>query len=347
MEHLQWGTSVAVAESLEASAMSVEEPKPYHKMTTTEYKELGKKTFQNFSQDNVPRLAAAFSFYAMLSLAPFLVLAVLVASYFFGGEQEAQQRLITTMNEAMGPEGSEFIVTLLENAREPGASIPALLISLGVMFFAASNLFLQLRESAIAIWGLPPKYRGFKQLIWQRITAFIMVLVAGAILIGWMILDSWLTYMARAGEFGWWWQVVNFVLTILFLSGIFMLAFRMLPRGYLKWSDVWVPGAVTAVGFAILKWALGLYFANADIGSAYGPAGALIIVMLWFYYTSILFFFGIELSYAYAHLHGSQMDRTETRDERSGNPMPGRSDADEPEEDEEEAAKKRRAYYMR
>jgi membrane protein len=103
------------------------------------------------------------------------------------------------------------------------------------------------------------------------------------------------------------WRLISFLASVAFLTGIFGITFKSLPRRMVSWRDVWFPAFVTAVGFGISKYLLGLYFGLGHIGTAYGPAGALIVILLWFYYSSQIFFFGAELVFAYAYECGSHM----------------------------------------
>jgi membrane protein len=273
-------------------------------------KDLATKTFANFSEDNVPRLAAAFSFYAVLSLAPLLVLAVVIASAVLG-EGGARESVLSQAQGLLGKEGRSLVEGFLESSSGKGTGIIATISSLVVTFFSASNLFLQLMDAVNAMWGIKQTGPMFKNLILSRIGAFLAVLVFGAIVLGWVALDSWLHWIERhtTGFTGW--PVVSAVVSVLFLTGVFAVSFKKLPAGHLAWHDVWLPAFITAVLVAIAKAVLGFYFARAGGAGAPGVAGALVVVLLWIYYTSQIFFFGFELTYTYAHNYGSRQEKNE------------------------------------
>lgn len=275
-----------------------------HRRDFESFKTLLAKTYENWSNDNIPRLAAAFSFYAVLSLAPVLVLAVVGAGYFYG-EGAARTRLLSEVGSAVGPQGRSLVAELIDNSNKPGASAIATILSLMVTFFSASNLFIALQESVNAIWGIQQKISLVKGLILTRITAFLSVMFFGLVVLGWLTLDSWLGWLARHTEGFQGWQVVSFMVTILFLSLVFAVSFKQLPRNRLQWSDVWPGAFVTALGFGVSKLLLSFYFAYANVSAAYGSAGALVVILLWIYYSSQIFFFGVELTYTYAHTRGS------------------------------------------
>jgi len=275
-------------------------------------RELFTKTFANWSEDNVPRLAAAFSFYAVLSLAPLLVLAVVAAGLFYG-QGEAQTELLRQAQGAVGRQGASLLKELIENANKPGATAIATIFSLVVTFFSASNLFIQLNEAVNAIWGIKQEGSMFRNLILSRVAAFLGVVVFGLVVLGWLTLDAWLQWLHRnTGELAGaeqvsvtLWKFLSFAVTLLVLTGAFGVSFKGLPKGRVQWSDVWLPAFVTALGFAVSKLLLSYYFGFAGVATAYGSAGALVVILLWIYYTSQIYFFGVEMVYTYSHTRGS------------------------------------------
>lgn len=280
------------------------------KMSSGSFKELGGRVFANWSEDAVPRLAASFSFYAILSLAPLLILAIAAASTFIG-EEAARKALLDQVGSAIGKEGRGLIETLVEKTFKPGATTIATILSLIVTFFSASGLFMQLSDTVNAIWGIPAdkKTPFFKSLILTRVFAFAAVLVFGIITLGWLAIDFWLQWLERksggADRFAGW-PVISTIISIVFLSVVFAISYKQIPRAHAAWRDVWLGAAVAAVGVGIAKYALGLYFKYADVAGAFGPAGALVLILLWIYYTSQIYFFGAEIVYSYAHTFGSR-----------------------------------------
>lgn len=276
-------------------------------MRLTEVRDLIQTTATRWSEDNVPRLAAAFSFYAVLSLAPVLVFAVVAAGYFLG-QADTQAEVLKQVQSAVGTGGREFVESLIKQANKPATSVIASLLSLVVTFFSASNLFLQLNDSVNAIWGIKTEGPFLKNLFATRLAAFLGVAFFGLIVLGWVALDSWLQWLNRQmpGIPGW--TYLSSIVTVVFLTFVFAGAFKALPKNTVEWKDTIVPAIVTAIGIAVAKFALTLYFGYAAVSEAYGSAGALVIILLWIYYTSQIFFFGIEMTYVYAHQSGSKQD---------------------------------------
>ena len=268
------------------------------------------KTFANWSQDNVPRLAAAFSFYAVLSIAPVLVLAVTVASIILTNVN-VQEQLFRTVKDFAG--GSESVVQLLKdlikNAQKGGTGTIATIISFLVTFFSASNLFLQLQDTVNTIWGIQQRGPMIKQFITTRILAFVAVAVFGALMIAWLGLDSWLSWVARhtpGFDIG---PLLSLVGAAAFFTLALGIAYKGMPKGRVAWRDVWPGAGIAATGIALSKLAFSAYFAYANVAAAYGAAGSLVVLLLWIYYTSQIFFFGLEVTYTYAKEFGSLKGR--------------------------------------
>jgi len=249
-----------------------------------------------WSSDNVPRLSAAVSFYAVLSLAPFLIVGTVIAVYFIGANPHNHSTLIGQARETLGSQSADMFEHIVVNAQERrGASVLASLMSFVVMFFSASNLFLQFDDAIQSIWGVRKTGSMVRLFLRSRLTAFASVIVFGVGLITWLYLDARMAYLAketvdfRAG------RVISFLSTLLVLSIACSFSMKRLAAIKLPWSDV-LPGALLAAfSISIAKYLLSLYFANSGVGNVYGPAGALVVILLWIYYCAQIYFFGLEL----------------------------------------------------
>ncbi len=179
-----------------------------------------------------------------------------------------------------------------------------------VSLYGASGLFEQLRDSVNAIWGVKPLARGIRQIVLSKLTAFLGVLVGGAMIVAWVLFDAWLHYVRHhysltlPFQFPVW-QVASFIGTCALTTPAFALTFKLLPCKELRWRDVWLPAVITGLLFAIGKFVLGWYLSLSTSNASYGTAAALIVILLWAYYSSQIFFFGVELSEQYATQYGS------------------------------------------
>ncbi|HEY0866028.1 MAG TPA: YihY/virulence factor BrkB family protein [Fimbriimonas sp.] len=273
-------------------------------LTTAQLRTLFQKTLINWGEDKVPRLAAAFSFYAMLSLAPLLVIAVVAGSIIMG-KTRAETHLMKAAEDYLGEQAQPLMKALLSQVANTGVTTVAGILALLVTVYGASNLFLQLEESVNSIWGVKAKGPVFRNMVVQRLASFLMVLIFGLVAIAWLILDSWLGWLSRFAH-GWGgWKYVSLGISAVFLAGVFACAYKWLPKKMVAWSDVWIAAAVAGFGTAVSKLLLAYYFEVATVSAAYGSAGALVVILLWIYYTSMIFFFGFEVTNTYAYEFGS------------------------------------------
>jgi len=100
-------------------------------------------------------------------------------------------------------------------------------------------------------------------------------------------------------------QIVNFIVSFGVITLLFAMIYRILPDVEIAWSDVFIGAVVTSLLFAIGKFLIGLYLGNSSVGSAYGAAGSLVIILIWVYYSAQILFFGAEFTRVYAEKYGS------------------------------------------
>lgn len=276
--------------------------RPKFRFTLGNLKDLLVKAGAKWSEDNVSRLSAAFSFYAILSLSPLLIFAVTLGGFFLAS---AQQDLLYEAQGFVGQKGAAFLHTLIQHTNSAGAGVVATITSILVAFFGASNLFLQLDMTMNAIWKIQSRQSLLHSIVKTRVLAFLGVLAFGALVVGWLLLDWWLSWLSHhtAGRMSW--PIVSFAGSCLVLTVGFGFSFRSLPANKLQWEDVWPAAILTTIGFELSKSILNLYFLYAGVSAAYGVAGALVLILLWIYYTSQIYFFGAEFAYVWAHEYGS------------------------------------------
>ena len=254
--------------------------------------------------DNVPRLGAAVSFYTLLSLAPVIVIAVALAAGVYG-EEAAQGRLASEIQDMAGPEVARTIQEFIQGAYQPRTGVIATLLGLTTLVFGASSIFVELHEALNTIWHVsPPADRTNAatviHLIRDRFYSFATVLGIGFLLLVSLVLNVWMTAMKIAVP-----RAATFMILYLVTAVLFAALYKILPDVRLKWSDV-APGAmITALLFIIGKQSMALYFAHATFGT-YSAAGSPIVVLLWVYCSAQLFFWGAEFSKVYQKTVGSQ-----------------------------------------
>ena len=267
-----------------------------------------KTTWQEWNEDEASQLAAALSYYTAVSVAPLLVLVVVIAGLFLG-QEAAQGQLITQLRAGMGTEGAQFLETVLQNADQPTLAGAAGILSFLTLLWGSTNVFAQLQNSLNKIWNVERKPgAGIWATLRSRLLSFTMVLGVAFLLLVSLVVSSLLIVFVDWGHgllpgADWVWQVVNFLISFVVITLLFAAIFKVLPDVAIAWRDVWLGAAVTALLFTIGKYLLGLYLANA--GSAYGAVGSLVVFLIWVFYSAQILFMGAEFTQVYARRYGS------------------------------------------
>ena len=264
---------------------------------------------KDWDEDNASRLAAALAYYALLSVAPLVVVAVAVAGLVFGREAASNQ-IAEEIGSVVGPEAARAIETLLAHAKQPASGIVSTLVGTVVLFFGASGVFNELNSALNSIWEVAPKPgEGARGFLRHRFLAFAMVLAVAFLLLVSLVLSAgvsaighfFATYLP-GGETSW--QLANFVFGVAMSTGLFALIYKFVPDVEVAWRDLWVGAFVTALLFSIGKSLLGLYIGKTAPASAYGAAGSLVALVIWVYYSAQVVFFGAEFTQVYAKRFG-------------------------------------------
>jgi len=261
-------------------------------------------------EDKASRLGAALAYYTVFSLAPLLVIVIAVAGFFFGPEA-AQGQIAGQIRSVVGEEGAQAVQDMIKHAQHPGASALASAVGVVILLCGAAGLFGQLQDALNTIWEIQPKPgRGVWGFIRDRFLSFSMVLGTCFLLLVSLVISAALA--ALGSLFGEWQasvvgQAVNFVVSFAVITGLFAMIFRFLPDAKIAWRDVWLGAVVTSLLFSVGKFAIGLYLGHSSVGSAYGAAGSLAVLLVWIYYSAQIFLFGGELTKAFADHFGSRI----------------------------------------
>jgi membrane protein len=269
--------------------------------------QLLKTTWKVWREDEATVLAAALAYFTAVSIAPMLVLIVVIAGFFLGRET-AQEQLLAQLGTVVGSQGLQFLAMVLQGAAEPTLASAAGVLSFLLLLWGSTNVFTQLQNSLNKIWKVKRESAGARAAIGSRLLAFAMVLGVAFLLLVSLVLSAVLTAFVRWGSnllpgSEWIWQASNLVLTFLVSTLLFGAIFKVLPNARLAWRDVLLGAAVTALLFVVGNYLLSFYLANA--GSAYGAVGSLAVFLLWVFYSAQIFFFGAEFARVYSQRYGS------------------------------------------
>ena len=264
-------------------------------------------------EDQASTLGAALAYYTVFSLAPLLIIAIAMAGLVFG-QEAAQGQIFEQLRGLLGEASAKAMQDMVQDANaKPATGVVATLIGVVTLLFGASGVFGQLQTSLNAIWDVEPKPgRGILGLVRDRILSFGFILVVGFLLLVSLLLTAavalvaqWFGGMLPAMETLA--QILNFVVSLAVITLLFAMIFKFLPDAKIAWHDVWIGAFITALLFTVGKLALGLYLGKSGVGSSYGAAGSLIVLLLWVYYSSQILFFGAEFTQVYANRFGSHV----------------------------------------
>jgi len=257
-------------------------------------------------EDQVPRRAAALTFYAGFSLAPLLLIAIAIAGLVFG-KDAVQGRVVEQLQGLLGPDAARAVETALKNTRTTGSSILATLIGVVTLFVGASGVFGELQESLNEIWKVRKKPGlGIREFLRSRFLSFTFVVGSGFLLLVSLLVSAVLEAVTRLFASTALLRIAGLALSFAVVGTLFAMMFKKLPDVRTRWSDVWLGAAITAVLFTIGKWLIGLYLGHSALSSSYGAAGSFVVLLMWLYYSSQIVLFGAEITHAYAHEFGAE-----------------------------------------
>jgi membrane protein len=266
-----------------------------------------RRVFAEFFEDGALTLASSLAYYTALSMAPLVLLALRIAAMF--GPQ-TQQDLVDQITALIGSEGGAAVQLVVESSeQEPSAGNVAGILSVLMLVFGASAVFSELQHALNSIWDVRARPKsGILGWIRKRLLSMGILLAVLFLLLVSTVLSAVLAMGPRAtadlpGGAALW-SAVHLVFSIGVFAAIFALMFRYLPDVRIQWRDVALGAFATAVLFALGKYAVGLYLGRSSVGSAYGAAGSLVILLVWAFYSAVIFFFGAEWTQVWARAHG-------------------------------------------
>jgi membrane protein len=272
--------------------------------------ELLKLTFAEWTNDDAFELSAALAFYTIFSIAPVLLIAVGVASFFFA-PGTAADRIVGEMGTMIGRQGANAVKQVIESSRGFGKGVWAVSVGIITLITGATAVFGELQSALNRMWDVQAKpdrgvilsfivdpLRSFATAVCEGFLLLVSLVVSAAISGLQDYLDQWLPGIP------WVWQTANSVSSFLVIAVLFALIYKFLPDVVIAWKDVWIGAAVTALLFSGGKYAIGIYLGRTATTSAFGAAGSLVVLLFWVYYSALISFLGAEFTQVYARRYG-------------------------------------------
>ena len=295
-----------------------------------------RESITGFVNDNALSHGAAMAFYATTSLAPILLIVVAIAGLAVGNDA-AQIALSAELSGVMGPQSADLLKATIETASQRWSGTLATLIGLVTLFVTASGVFGEMQQSLNEIWKVKPNGVSLTRLVRARAASLGLVAALGFLLLVSLAASTAISALGEIinqrlpfGELVV--STVNTVVSFVLIALLFAAIYKILPDRALEWRDVAIGSFVTALMFTIGKALIGWYIGTSAIATSYGAAGALMVVLLWVYYSAQIFLFGAEITRAYSVRRGSRPDLAPvvaaSADKDIARPRPGTSDSE-------------------
>lgn len=260
-------------------------------------------SIKDFTSNESMSFAAGTAFYTIFSLPAFLIIILNVGAGIYK-KSEIREELLNQITSLAGEDTRQTLESILENFALNADNTFSAVIAISILFFSATTVFVSLQRGINHIWHIKPKpERGWLKLAIDRLLSFSIVVVIGFILIVSLVLDAVVSY-----SFGKLDQVfpklnlelisvVELILSQLILIVIFAFMYKILPDAKVRWKDTWAGALVTALLFIGGKFLIGIYMSTNDLSSTYGAAGSLVILLVWIYYSVVIFLFGAQVTF--------------------------------------------------
>ena len=275
--------------------------------------EVFKNSFSGFSDDKVTKLSASLAYYTVFSMAPLLIVIISLCALFLGREA-VEGQIYAQLAGFIGSDNAAQLQQIIKNASIAGKGRLAAIIGAITLLVSATTVFAEIQDSINFIWGLKPKpKRGWLKMLQNRFLSFSVIVSLGFLLLVSLAISAIIDGFSERLQMYFpevavvIFYIINVAVTLAVVTIIFAVIFKVLPDARIEWKDVLLGAIVTALLFMVGKFAISYYISRSNVGSTYGTAGSLAVLLLWTYYSSIILYFGAEFTKAYAVKYGSEI----------------------------------------
>lgn len=265
-----------------------------------------------FHGDNGLKLSASLSYYTLFSMAPMLLIVISIGSILLGKEA-AEGHLYQQFEGMMGTLGALQLQEMIGNVKISGDTPWVTVVGVLTFFLGVTGVFIEMQDSINTIWSIKAKpKRSWVRFIVTRLLSFSMVIGIGFMLMVSLVLSAMLSLLddwisANLISFAWLAYAISNLISMGTVLLLFAVVFKVLPDAELKWRDALVGSFFTAILFLIGKYGINVYLSRSSTVSAYGAAGAVVLILLWIYYSAIILYFGAEFTKVYANEFGGKI----------------------------------------
>jgi len=272
-----------------------------------------KESYKGFNDDECPKLAASLSYYTIFSLPPLLIIIISLSGFFFGADA-VRGELFGQINGLVGNSAAIQIQEIIKNVKLSHSSAFATTFGIIILLVGASGVFVEIQDSINFIWGLKAKpKRGLIKFIKNRLMSFSMIGSVGFLLLVGLIINSVMDLLNTRlsvyfpADIVYLFYALNLFVVFVIITLLFTVIFKTLPDGKLALRDCLIGASFTTFLFMLGKFGIGAYLGQSAIGSWYGAAGSVILILVWVYYSAIILYFGAEFTKVFAETHGKKI----------------------------------------
>lgn len=277
-----------------------------------------KQAIKEFFNDNCVKLSASLSYYTIFSIGPTLIIMIAFAGIFLGRDA-VEGRLYHEIKTLIGPAAALQIQNIIINIQHTKESTTAAIIGIVLLIIGATGVFVEIQDSINYIWSIKAKpKKGWVKFLTNRLISFSLIISFAFILLVTLVINTLIELLSERLQIYFKnvtivaFYIVNLVVLFVIISCLFAIIFKVLPDATIRWKDVTVGAAFTALLFMGGKFLIGLYIGKSNVGLTYGAAGSIIIIISWVYYSSLILYFGAEFTKIYAIQHGAGIKPVDT-----------------------------------
>ncbi len=276
-----------------------------------------KESFKGFSEDKLTKLSASLAYYTVFSLGPLLIVIVSLCSIFFGREA-VEGTIYGQIQGFVGADAAKHLQEIIKNAAIGGKGKVAAVIGIITLLIGATTIFAEIQDSINSIWNLKIKPKaGWFKLVKNRLLSFGVIGSLGFLLLVSLGVTALVEGLSNRLKHVFpevtivLFYILNLVITLVVVAALFAVIFKVLPDAKVKWKDVMAGAIATALLFMLGKFGISFYISKSNVGSTFGTAGSLVVLLVWIYYSSIILYFGAEFTKAYSMKYGGHIHPNE------------------------------------
>ncbi len=263
-----------------------------------------KQVFRDFNEDECPSMAAALAYGTLFSLPSLLLIIIYVAGLVLG-PQAASGQIEAKLSGEMGPQAAAQIQTMVSNvAHNHTGGLIATGLGLIGLILSATSVLLQLQQCLNKAWKVRAVGSGMRNFAMKRVRSSLLLVGAGILAMLSVAASSVISGLARSIPFPDAVHLAEMVTSLAMFALVFAAILKTVPDVQLRWRDVWVGAGFIAVLFVVGKFLIAIYLAHGGKASMYGAAGSLALILLWTYYSALIFLLGVEFTQVWVRSRG-------------------------------------------